>query len=159
MASPFRAGARDQVVNGVFRAEDLILEIGGKPAEGMIVQSVQFTCNRTVNFLYEIGSAYVYYVGNRRQGQAQMSRVLGGAGEFKQLVCDYGNLCAPKNLTLRVAPATAGPAARDDRCKAANQQYDLIDATLTSLGASVTANEIVINEQLGFMFADIDYDC
>lgn len=154
MASPFRAGSRDQVVNGVFRAEDLRLKIGGKDAEGMIVQSVQFTCNRTVNFLYEIGSAFVYYVGNRRQGQAQMSRVLGGAGDFKTLVCEYGNLCTPKNLTLEVSPEGGG-----DRCKAGNQKYDLIDATLTSLGASVTANEIVVNEQLGFMFADIDYGC
>lgn len=154
MASPFKAGARDQLVNGVFRAEDLRLKIGGKDAEGMIVQSVQFTCTRSVNFLYEIGSAFVYYVGNRRQGQAQMSRVMGGSGDFKTLVCDYGNLCQPKNLTLEVNPAGGG-----GRCKAANQKYDLIDATLSSLGASVTANEIVINEQLGFTFADIDYGC
>lgn len=153
MASPFRAGPRDQIVNGVFRAEDLKLLIGGTNAEGMIVQSVQFTCNRTVNFLYEIGSAFVYYVGNRRQGQAQMSRVLGGAGDFKALVCGYGNLCEPKNLSLEVQGGGEG------RCKAANHKYDLIDATLTSLGASVTAQEIVINEQLGFMFADIDYGC
>ena len=158
MASPFRAGPRDQQVNGVFRAEDLKLLIGGKNAEGMIVQSVQFTCNRTVNFLYEIGSAYVYYVGNRRQGQAQMSRVMGGSGDFKTLVCEYGNLCTPKNLSLEVQPQD-GVGGEGNRCKAATQKYDLIDATLTSLGASVTAQEIVINEQLGFMFADIDYGC
>jgi hypothetical protein len=155
MASPFRAGPRDQVVNGVFRAEDLKLQIGGDDAEGMIVQSVQFTCNRTVNFLYEIGSAFVYYVGNRRQGQAQMSRVLGGAANFQRLVCEYGNLCEPKNLTLETTPAGSG----GRLCRPTGIKYDLIDATLTSLGASVTANEIVVNEQLGFMFADIDYGC
>lgn len=155
MASPFAAGGNaGQDVVGAFRAEDVTLDFGGTPAERMIVQSIQFTCTRSVNFLYEIGSAHVYYVGNRRQGQCQMTRVVGGSDAFKNLVCQYGNLCEPKDLTIKVEPkGTTGI------CLAGNVQYVLKQATLNSLGASVTANEIVINEQLGFIFADVDYGC
>lgn len=148
MGSPFaEGGGKDQLHKNSFRAEDVELNLGGIQGDGALVQSVQFTCNRTVNFLYEIGSANVYYVGNRRQGQCQCTRVVGGAKDFKALLTKYGNMCAPADLTLRAKAGCGSSEAVTYLCKF---------ATLNSVGASVTAQEIVINEQLGFVFADID---
>lgn len=148
MASPFAAGGgKDQLHKQSFRAEDVELDLGGITGDGALVQSVQFTCNRTVNFLYEIGSANVYYVGNRRQGQCQCTRVVGGTATFKTLLTKYGDMCKPQDLTIKAkAGCGSGQAVT----------YKLKFATLNSIGASVTAQEIVINEQLGFVFADID---
>lgn len=144
-------GATTQQATGAFRAEDVTMTLGGKNAKGMIVQSFQFTCQRTVNFLYEIGSSNVYYVGNRRQGQAQAARVVGGVGDFKDLITNYSDICDPKNITISAAGSGGGRI-----CKAGNMKYDLVDAILVSVGINVTAQEIVINEQVGFMFSDLE---
>lgn len=141
MAVPWQSQA--QVHTGAVRAEDVTLTLGSK---AVLVQQFQFTVNRTVNFLYEIGSNNVYYVGNRRQGQCQLTRVMAGNGQFTQIIQQYGNMCQPKNMQL------AGTA-----CKGGGRvRYQVKDATLTSIGASVTAQDVVINENLGFICSDID---
>jgi hypothetical protein len=155
--SPFGTAALPfQEQAGAFRAEDVKLIINDDDAKFMIVQSIQFQCQRTVNFLYEIGSANVYYVGNRRQGTAQMARVVGGSANFKSLVCAYGDICAPKDIELRAEAAMCKNGATGTPDAVA---YILKFATLSSLGGNITAQEIVINEQLAFMFSDIDYEC
>lgn len=146
MAIPF---GQEQKHSGSFRADDVELDLGGASGEKALVQSVQFTINRAINFLYEIGSTNVYYVGNRRQGQCQMSRVVGGSSSFGTLVSQYGDMCNPKDLTIRAKGGCGGASG--------GVTYTLKKATLNSMGASVTAQEIVINEQLGFVFADLDY--
>lgn len=133
---------------GSFRAEDLELTLGGDKA--VLVQQVQFTCNRTVNMLYEIGSNNVYYVGNRRQGQCQMSRVVGGNSKMRELIKKFGDMCKPDTLVLK-ATGTGG-----QKCAQAKRTYTMLDATLTSIGASITAQEIVLTENLGFIFSDLE---
>jgi hypothetical protein len=144
---PFNFGT-EQKHTGSFRAEDFNLTIGGKA--GVLVQQVQFTVNRTVNMLYEIGSNNIYYVGNRRQGQCQMSRVVGGNSSMATLVKDYGDMCNPKELKLEATGKGGG------KCAQAKRTYRMTSATLTSIGASVTAQEIVLTENLSFIFADLE---
>lgn len=142
MPSPFGA---EQKHNGSFRADDVEIDFGGVGGPGGLAQSVQFTCNRTVNFLYELGSSNVYYVGNRRQGQAQCVKVVGGSAD---IIGQYGDMCAPKDLTMKARGGCGGVVG--------GKTYKLKYAVLNSVGASVTAQEIVINEQLGFVFSDLD---
>lgn len=141
MAVPWQSQA--QTHTGAVRAEDVVLTLGSK---AVLVQQFQFTVNRTVNFLYEIGSNNVYYVGNRRQGQCQLTRVMAGNGEFQTLIQTYGNMCQPRNMMLQGIACKGG----------GSVNYDVKDATLTSIGASVTAQDVVINENLGFICSDID---
>lgn len=142
------SGSPDQLHKGSFRADDLELQIAGEAA-GALVQQVQFTCTRQINMIYEIGSTNVYYVGNRRQGQAQLSRIVGGSSTMSALLKTYGNMCKPEPLELK-ASGGCGEADGD------GISYKLMAATLTSVGASVTAQDIVITESLGFIFADLD---
>jgi hypothetical protein len=146
MASPF---GKNQEHKGTFRAEDLKMTFAGGSGDGALVQQANFTVNRTVNFMYEIGSNNIYYVGNRRQGQAQLVRVVGGSGTFKTMVTKYGDMCNPADLVLEGNGGCGGVTV--------NVSYTLKKATLTSIGASVTAQEIVINENLGFICSDIEY--
>lgn len=147
MASPF---GKTQDHKGTFRAEDLKMTFAGGSGEGALVQQANFTVNRTVNFLYEIGSNNIYYVGNRRQGQAQLVRVVGGASNFKTMVTKYGDMCQPADLNLQGSGGCGGVSS--------NVTYVLKKATLTSIGASVTAQEIIVNENLGFICSDIEYN-
>lgn len=144
MASVF---GTEQKHKGSFRAEDLKMTFGGGGGDGALVQSANFTLTRQVNLLYEIGSTNVYYVGNRRQGQAQLSRIVGGAGSFQTLVTTYGDMCKPKDITMEASGGCGGKGVK----------YNMKSATLTTIGASVTAQDIVITENVGFIFLDLDY--
>ena len=163
MASAFGTPSHDfQKHGGSFRAEDLSMTFstgaagsasagaGGGGGEGALVQQVNFTLTRQIQTLYEIGSANVYYVGNRRQGQAQLNRIVGGTADFAAMITNYGNMCTPKDVTLTAGASTCGTGQK-------GVTYLLKSATLTSIGASVTAQEVVITESLGFMFLDLDY--
>lgn len=140
----------EQTHNGSFRADDLHMTFGGLGGPGALVQQANFTLTRNVSMLYEIGSTNVYYVGNRRQGQAQLNRIVGGKGNFKAMVDKFGNMCAPDIITLVASGGCAGVAG-------GGATYNLMEATLTTVGASVTAQEIVVTETLGFIFADLEY--
>lgn len=142
-----------QKVNGVIKAEDVKLFIRDEKAEGAVIQQAQWSCERTVNMLYEIGSQNVYYVGDRRRGNATFSRVVAGARNFGAIVTAYGNLCDADTNTMRLQAGSTS-------CGRAGSQitYNLLGVTLQSLGASVTANDIVITENMSFMFVDMEYD-
>lgn len=156
MPSVFAAGGgKDQEYGGSFRADDVTLSFGdGGAKKGALVQSVQFQIQRNVNMLYEIGSTNVYYVGGRRQGNATFQRVVSGSADFKTMATKFGNICAPDNLVLNAKQAVCG--ARD--VANGGVEYTLVQATLNSVGATVSANDIVINESLGFMFIDLYYN-
>jgi hypothetical protein len=142
MAFPFGA---EQTLEGVVIAEDVTLTVAGDVAA--VAQQLQFTLNRTVNVLYEIGTVKAYYVGNRRQGQGQLNRVVAGAANFGGIVTTLGDMCAPTEISLQ------GSACKGN----GNSVYLLKNVTLTSLGGSVTAQDIIITETLGFVFLDLDY--
>lgn len=147
---------KDQAWNGSFLADYVTLTWpdAGR-AEGAIVQQVQFQVQRNVNMLYEIGSPMVYYVGGRRQGTATFTRVVSGSTAFTKLATEFGNICKPKDLFLDAKQAACKG---DCPTGTAGVKYTLKQATLNQIGASVTANDIVINETLGFMFVDLGYE-
>ena len=153
----------DQTYGGSFLADNVKLSWGtdadtGDGAKGgALVQQVQFQIQRNVNMLYEIGSTNVYYVGGRRQGNATFNRVVSGSATFRDLATKFGDICKPENLYLNAAQATCGTAEVGAGVAAGGVKYVLKKATLNLVGASVTAQDVVINESLGFMFLDLEY--
>lgn len=152
-----------QSIGGVIRAEDVHLTIPGVQTVGAIVQQAQWTLERTINTMYEIGSNKMYYVGDRRRGQAQFNRVVGGTQNFREMVSQFGDLCkaASNSMTLSAGSAvcTSGSSGATGSAAPGGGEisYTLNGVTLQSLGASVSANDIVITETMGFMFVDMLY--
>lgn len=134
----------EQTHNGGVSAENVILTVNGQDV--MVAQQFQFTLTRNLNLLFEIGTTKTYYVGNRRQGQGQLNRVVAGATGFTGAMQALGNMCSPVNCQLAGWGCAGGAVA-----------YTLKHTTATSLGASVTAQDVIITESIGIMFVDIDY--
>jgi hypothetical protein len=157
MGNPFETN--NQTPGGAFTAENCKLK-GTGLGDGAVVQRVQFTIQRPINFIYEIGSTKtknnVYYVGGRRRGEATFERVVGGSNTFKQFVQNYGPLCENKGEDI-VLEAEGGCALGKDGLKSETVKYTLITPRLTSVGASVSAQDIVIMESIGLVFLDLDY--
>ena len=171
MGNPFES--KDQKIGGAFTAENCWLDLGGVvdgkavTSQGAIIQRVNFSIERPINFIYEIGSkdgpAHVYYIGGRRRGQATFERVVGGANLFKDFLKLYGTLCpkdGDKAGTDIVLTAKGGCNIKPDG-KAENAKgvkYTLVTPRLTTVGASVSAQEIVIMENLTMAFLELDVD-
>jgi hypothetical protein len=165
MGNPFES--KNQAIGGAFTAENCWLDLGGNnvDAQGAIIQRANFSIERPINFIYEIGSkegpANVYYIGGRRRGQATFERVVGGANLFRAFLTQYGTLCPaanaapPKDITLT---AKGGCNIKPAAGAAVGVKYTLVTPRLTTVGASVSAQEIVIMENLSMAFLELDVD-
>lgn len=143
MASVFAGG---QTYNGGFRADQLSLSFGGENVKGFIVQNVQFSYTQQITTLYELGSDFVYFVGGRAQGNATLSRVVGPTALAGNFISKFNDLCSPQDISF---DASSG-------CKGGGIEYTLEDAVLVTIAVNVTAQETVINEQLQFIFLDME---
>lgn len=153
MANPvFGADTSPQTVAGVVRAENVELSFGGY-AKGAVMQQMQIQFERSMNMLYEIGSNNVYFVGDRRRGTLNGTRMVAGSGSFADLINKFGNMCNASSNTLTLSATQAGCA--DNK---GTVSYILEGVVLTSIGASVTAQDIVITESVGFMFVEMKYE-
>ncbi len=134
-----------QKKSGAIRAQDCTLSIDGISA-GMLAVNANLTFTRAVTMLFEIGSENVYYVDGRAQGQATLTRVVGPAALAGSFVMSLGDICAQHTLQIT-----------GKSCQSSGRvSYSCEGAVLLSVSAQVTAQEIVISENLQFMFANLN---
>jgi hypothetical protein len=124
------------------------------------------------------GTVPVFYVGGRTQGQATIARVVGPQSgalcKFYQLM---GSVCDPQDLTFTFeggCPPTANPGnipgvTGTDAVSLGNQaqgfgprkngvKYSVQAAVMTNLGISVGAQDMIVNENISLMFANLECD-
>lgn len=147
------AFAGSQTHNGSFRADQLEMSFGGDPVDGYLIQQVQFSFTQQVTMLYEVGSDNVYYVGGRSQGTATLARVVGPQATAADFVNKYNDICDPQPIELDASSGCPGSTGSQGGVK-----YVLEEAVLAAISVSVTAQDIVVNEQLQFMFIDLTSD-
>lgn len=143
--------SEDQTWNGSFRADDLKMTFAsGGDGAGALVQQASWNVRREVQMIYEIGSPNIYYVGNRRSGTIQLQRVVTASDVYQQLIDTFGDMCSPESFELEASGGCGGEQAQSTRT------YTMTHAIMTSLGASVQAQQIVLNETMDFMFSDME---
>ena len=127
------------------------------------------------------GTVPVFYVGGRTQGQATIARVVGPQSgalcKFYQLmgsVCDPQDLtftfeggCPPKAQSSPAPGVTPTPLASNNLN---NSQafgfgprkngviYTIQAAVMTNLGISVGSQDMIVNENISLMFANLECD-
>lgn len=139
--------AGNQTHNGGFRADQLEVNFGGGSVRGLLVQNINFSFQQQVTMLYEVGSEFVYYVGGRAQGTAQIGVIVGPSQFSQGLVEKFRDLCSPQDIGFS---ASAG-------CVRGGVKYTLQSAILTGLAVTVQAQEVLINKNLNFMYVDLEY--
>lgn len=149
MASVFAGG---QTHKGSFRADQLQLLFDGDNVRGWLVQNIQFSYTQQVTLLYEVGSEFVYYVGGRAQGTASLARVIGPSSNTADLINKYNDICQPQPITMSASAGCPGA----DGVSRGGMEYTLEDAVLVSIAVTVTAQDVVITEQLQFIFVDLE---
>jgi hypothetical protein len=138
--------SREVSYGGAFSADGAIVQFAGFGA-GFLMQSLEWTYQQSIARLYELGSADIYLVAGRTQGNVKMTRVLGPVTIMPAFYQQYGNVCnAGQNILSFTMETGCGGAT------ASAQTIDIRHAVITAIAGSVTAEQMVINETLAMMF-------
>lgn len=167
--------------SGSFASDQAALTIGGNASVPLgIVQNVQVTYAQQVARIYDVSNGGlngtgvpVFYVGGRTQGQCTIARVLGPqSGALCNFYNTMGNVCQPQDvsfvfqggcqgtqttgsisgLTRTTEQAiTAAIGARKNN----KVTYTLEGCVMTNLGLTVGSQDMIVNENVTIMFANL----
>lgn len=126
----------------------ILSEIGD---EDLLIQSVAIQYQQNINRLWEVGSSKTFFIAGRTQGTIQIKRVLGGQGVSGEFVAKYGDVCniAGNHMTFTFEAGCEDGAGLGKITASA--------CVIQSVGYSVAAADMVVNEDLNLMFARLEY--
>lgn len=136
----------------VFAAPDLS---GG--GVGMLVQQLGLNYQQQVTRVFEVGSDKTFYIVGRTQGQVSMARILGPRPVQLGFYTKFGNACnaATNNINF-VADAGCPGNNGGTSFSSGTYAFTIKFAVIIQLGITIQAQDMVINEQVGMMFAALD---
>jgi len=116
---------------------------------GLLAQSIQYGYQQPISRIYEISSNLIYYVAGRPRGEGTMQSVLGPKPTTAAWFQRYGNVCLAWSNAF-VFTGLAG-------CQGGigDLMYVLIGVILLSVSDSVQAEQMMISENIQYMFASL----
>jgi hypothetical protein len=117
---------------------------------GLVTQNIQFTYQQPITRIYEVGTQFTYYIAGRPQGSASAARILGPSRLVAAFYSAFGNVCNAQNNFLTFS--------FNQGCNIAGPNtlvFLLTYVVLQSVGMSVSAQDMIINEQLSFFFTSL----
>ena len=136
---------------------------------GLLIQRLQTTYQQQVTRLYEVGRPSVYYVGGRTSGDSNLDRVIGPKGIQKNFYTQFGDVCNALKNTMEIKleggcgesghvdDATGKVKATGTGLAGSSRSYISYFNVITSVGISVQAQDMVINENVRLMFSSFNY--
>jgi hypothetical protein len=117
---------------------------------GLLTQQLGIQYQQPITRLYEVGTQKTYYVAGRPQGSANLARILGPGTVMAALYECLGDVCkADKNdLCFCIESNCIGNVQQDFNAMA----ICLKNVVLQSLGFSIQAQDMIINEQMSLFF-------
>lgn len=137
---------------GAFAADKARLVLSGfGDATGTLVQSVSVQYQQMINRLYECSSSKIYFIGGRTQGNGTLGRIIGPVKLTTQFYKTFGDLCQLSN----------GNAVTFDfshSCGSSNSTiaYNLRQLLIVGIGFSMTSEQMMISEQVSFLFNSME---
>lgn len=128
---------------------------GGVGADaGLLVQQMAATYSQQVTRLFEVGAPAIYYVGGRTSGNISVARVVGPKKIAQQFYQTYGDICRARTNSLHFSMSTG---CEGDDSTFSRAAYTAHFVVITTVGLSVGAADMLINEQLQMMFSSFSY--
>lgn len=155
-------------VAGTFSVNNGGMTTGLGKALGLVT-NVSINYSQTINRIFDMNMDFrpannkspMYYVGGRAQGNVSIGRILGpkgGAQDYCTFYHEYGNVCGIKEsllFTFKADTAERKPAGADATCDKEDMKFTIIDPLMTTIGITQNANDVIINENVTLMFADL----
>lgn len=159
---------RPLTVGNSFAADSAVITFGGGglgpgAGAGLLVQNLGFQYQQPVNRIYELGTQLTYYVAGRPQGNGNIGRILGPGPVVIAFYYAYGDVCRASQNNINIfASALCNP---NDGVEAPGVplarvvpgvKWCLTGVVLNSVGMTIGAQDMVMNEALGFMFTALE---
>ena len=155
-------GKKEQVYGGGFTSDTGIIE-AGTLLSGLMMQSLQVTYQRPITKIYDLGvftkESRVYYVEGRPNGSMQIGRIVGFGYTMGKFYKEYGDACQAKDKTLRLKLGSSVCAAASSGTGILGVKTISMSAcVLTSVGFSVQAQQLIVNENSAMEFANMSLE-
>lgn len=146
-------GRNDSPFAGAFAADASVLVIGGQAMATHLIQQLSINYSQNVNTLFEIGSNNRYYVVGRTTGQIQLGKIIGPSIVGSAFLALLGNPCSGGNKDVFLLLGNSA-------CSGAGVGGFIIliakAVVLMSVGYSMQAQDMLINEQVQGMFGQLN---
>ena len=142
---------------GAFAADAATISFAGEIGAGLLVQTLNCNYTQQVTRIWELGSDTTYYVVGRCSGQMGMNRVIGPRVLQIAFYQNYGDACNAANNQIHV-DARAGCSSNQTSDQYGSMSLDMKNCVITTLGFAVSANDMVLNETIGMMFASLEVE-
>ena len=146
---------RESTYGGSFAADKAKLTFAGTNVDaggvGLLTQSIQLGYQQQINRFYEVGTSAVYMVAGRASGQISLARILGPRAVSTAFYTTFGDVCNMSSNTITLS-VTAGCGANSSSGTAS---FTINNVVLTSVSLSISAGDMVINEQVQGQFVSL----
>jgi hypothetical protein len=139
---------------------------------GLLIQNLSMGYSQQVTRLYEVGTPAIYYVGGRTSGEGNISRIVGPRLITSAFYEKYGDVCQAATNSLQFAASTGcGAKGSTQSIEGAQNsftqnpngvqgaaEFTAYFVVITQLQLTVNAENVVIGENLAYMFSSLEYD-
>ncbi len=130
---------------------------------GLLTQNAQVSYSQQITRLYEVGSNQTFFIAGRTQGQLSMSRILGPRPVQTAFYTTYGNVCNAANNNFSIVMNTNCGASGGSGSSGAtiggglgSIAFLIKNVVIVSLGVSIAAQDMILNEQFQAMFVSLE---
>lgn len=139
--------SREVSYGGSFSADSTRITFSDFGA-GMLTQQLSWQYQQNITRLYEVGSADIYLVSGRTQGQVTMQRVIGPKKLLPAFYKKFGDVCNARSNHMKFS----GNVGCGSSTSGSKQTIDIKNVVIQQVGGSVQAESNLIQESLGLMF-------
>lgn len=118
----------------------------------LLVANVSIQYSQSTNKVFDIQEDKTYFVIGRTQGQGTLGTIVGPKGAANAGVKKLGNVCEPKEILFDFTGASCQ---RGGGTTTATYKRRITDVILQSVGFSIQAENMLINENLGIQFGQL----
>ena len=167
-------GRASQAFGGAMAADSVKLTFSGGPTgaftgpgteassgtglfeKGMLGQQLQMQYQQQVTRIYEIGTNLTYFVVGRTSGQVSLGRIIGPTAIAGAFYARYGDACNAAKNTLTFTAGAGCNSGATTRAVGSTAEYTVLHVLINSIGISVNASDMMINEQVAMMFNSLE---
>jgi len=169
---------RSMQIGNSFAADSAVINFSGGglapgAGSGLLVQNMGFQYQQPVTRIYELGTQLTYYIAGRPQGNGNIGRILGPGPVVLSFYTAYGDVCKAARNNINIwASALCNPSLGQSLGPTANALLGLVGlggariapgikwcltgVVLNSVGMTIAAQDMIMNETLGFMFVALE---
>lgn len=142
-------GREAEGFGGAFDSSSAVMTIG--EISDLLVTSVSIQYQQNLNRVFDVQSDKTYYVIGRTQGSGSLGTVIGPKGASSAGISKLSDVCNPEEILFDFTGAGCTAEGSTD----VSFKRKITDVNLQSVGFTLQAADMLVNENLGIQFGQL----